>query len=163
VRRPAFSAWFWRQTWRLPVAGERFRQHQLARLYRSLAMLLRSGTAIAEALDMVPGLVDVALRPQVIGAARAIRDGRSIRDAMESSALTTPVAVRMLRVGERAGNMDEMMEHIADFLDEETARALAAFVRVFEPGVMALIGLLVGGIVVLLYIPIFELAGSLQS
>jgi len=72
------------------------------------------------------------------------------------------VAARMLRVGERGGNMGEMMERIAAFYDDDLARAIEILTRLIEPLLMAFIGLLIGLIVVLMYFPIFELAGMLQ-
>ena len=91
-----------------------------------------------------------------------MREGRSLADSLEQHGLTTPVAVRMLRVGERSGNMGEMMERVAAFYDEELGRAVEVLTRLIEPVLMALIGLVIGVIVVLMYFPIFELAGSLQ-
>ena len=82
--------------------------------------------------------------------------------AMGEAGLTTPVAARMLRVGERSGDMAAMMDRIAAFHDEELARWVDWFTKLFEPLLMALIGVVIGGIVVLMYLPIFELAGSLQ-
>ena len=82
--------------------------------------------------------------------------------AMEANHLTTPVSLRMLRVGERTGRMGEMMERVAAFYDEEMARWVDWFTRLFEPILMLLIGVIIGGIVVLMYLPIFELAGSIQ-
>lgn len=163
VRRPAFRAWAWRTAWQLPKIGERLHLYQLARLYRTVGMLLRGGMPVAEALDLIPGVMVSALCERVSEATQSIRSGRSIFDAFKNAGLTTPVSERMLMVGQRAGNMDEMMERIATYYDEETSRALATFVKTFEPLVMAVIGLLVGGIVVLMYIPIFEIAGRLQS
>jgi general secretion pathway protein F len=81
---------------------------------------------------------------------------------MELEGLTTPVAVRMLRVGERSGNMGEMTERIAAFYDDEIGRWVAIVTRLIEPLFMTLIGLLIGVIVVLMYFPIFQLAGSVQ-
>jgi len=74
----------------------------------------------------------------------------------------TPVALRMLRVGERTGQLGEMMERAARFHDGEISRRIDVFARTFEPLLMAAIGLVVGTIVVLLYMPIFDLAGSLR-
>jgi general secretion pathway protein F len=68
----------------------------------------------------------------------------------------------MMTVGEQGGRMGEMMDRIARFYDEETARFVDAFTRVFEPLLMAVLGLAVGAVVVLMYMPVFELAGSLQ-
>ena len=82
--------------------------------------------------------------------------------AMEAAGLTTSVALRLLRVGERSGQMGEMMERIATFHDEEMARWVDWFTKTFEPLLMAIIGVVIGGIVVLMYLPIFELAGSVQ-
>jgi general secretion pathway protein F len=81
---------------------------------------------------------------------------------MERFQLTTPVATRMLRVGERSGNMGEMMERIAAFYDDELARTVDTLARLIEPALMALVGVVIGVIVVLMYFPIFELAGSIR-
>jgi len=93
---------------------------------------------------------------------QAVREGRSIADAMELYGLTTPVCARMLRVGERSGNMGEMMERIAGFYDEELSRWVGLVTRLIEPALMSLIGVVIGVIVVLMYFPIFELAGSIK-
>ncbi|MBI3146612.1 MAG: type II secretion system F family protein, partial [Pseudogulbenkiania sp.] len=91
-----------------------------------------------------------------------IREGHPISRAMHSNGLTTPVALRMLRVGERTGQMGGMMERIASFYEEEMAQAVERFTRLFEPVLMAFIGLVIGGVVILMYLPVFELAGSIQ-
>ena len=81
---------------------------------------------------------------------------------MDANGLATPVALRMLTVGEQGGNMGEMMERIAAFHDEELARWVDWFTRLFEPLLMAAIGLVIGVVVILMYMPIFELAGNLR-
>jgi general secretion pathway protein F len=148
--------------WQVPAVGERMRLYQLARFYRTLGMLLTAGMPAVVALDMASGLLTPALRDNLRQAAQWVREGRSMSEAMEEHHLTTPVALRMLRVGERTGNMGAMMERIASFYDEEMARWVDWFTRLFEPILMALIGVVIGGIVVLMYMPIFELAGSIQ-
>jgi len=95
-------------------------------------------------------------------ATQRIREGVATSQAMGEAGLTTPVAARMLRVGERSGDMATMMDRIAAFHDEELARWVDWFTKLFEPILMALIGVVIGGIVVLMYMPIFELAGSLN-
>ena len=142
--------------------GQRWRIYQLARFYRTLGMLLRGGTPIVPAMGMASGLLSVALQERLGGASVAIKEGQSISQAMEGHDLTTPVALRMLRVGERTGRMGEMMERIAAFHDDETARWVELFTRLFEPILMAAIGIVIGVIVVLMYLPIFELAGAIQ-
>jgi general secretion pathway protein F len=160
--RPGVKAWIMHRAWRIPALGARMRIYQLARFYRTLGMLLRGGIPVRQALDMVAELLHPALRAQLALAAASISEGRSVSYAMESHRLTTPVAARMLRVGERSGRMGEMMERAAAFYDEEMARWVDWFTRLFEPLLMAFIGVVIGVIVVLMYLPIFELAGSLQ-
>ena len=162
VTRPQARAWVMHRAWQIPAFGARMRIYQLARFYRTLGMLLRGGIPVRQALDMVTDLLHPALRAQLTLAAASISEGRSVSYAMESHRLTTPVAARMLRVGERSGRMGEMMERAASFYDEEMARWVDWFTRLFEPLLMAFIGLVIGLIVVLMYMPIFELAGSVQ-
>ena len=124
--------------------------------------LLRGGMPLVAALDMGAELLHPLLRERLVAASRAISEGRNVSQSMDANGLTTPVALRMLAVGERSGNMGEMLEQIAAFHDEELARWVDWFTRLFEPVLMALIGLFIGIIVILMYMPIFELAGNLQ-
>jgi len=162
LTRPGIKRWLSHQLWSIPALGARLRIYQLARFYRALGMLLRGGVAIVPALQMVTDLLQSGMREQLSKATATIREGMSISRAMETHDLSTPVAGRMLRVGERTGQMGEMMERIAAFHDEETSRWVERFIKLFEPLLMVFIGLMVGCIVILMYLPIFELAGSIQ-
>jgi len=148
--------------WRLPAVGERLKVYQLARFYRTTGMLLRGGIPLVAALRMVAELLHPVLRERLAAASRAISEGHAVSRSMDGNGLATPVALRMLVVGESSGNMGEMMERIAAFHDEEISRWVDWFTRLFEPILMAVIGLVIGAIVILMYMPIFELAGSLQ-
>jgi len=148
--------------WKLPAIGERLKLYQLARFYRTIGMLLRGGTPLLAALQMSSELLHPLLRERLAAASRSVSEGRPVSESMEANGLTTSIALRMLAVGEKGGNMGEMMERIADFHDEEISRWVDWFTRLFEPLLMAAIGLVIGAIVVLMYMPIFELAGSLQ-
>jgi general secretion pathway protein F len=148
--------------WRIPAIGERMKVYQLSRFYRSLGMLLIAGIPILNALKMVSGLLAPALRIRMLAASEQIRQGQAISTAMELNDLSTPVALRMLRVGERSGMMGEMMERISSFYDEETARWIDWFTKLFEPLLMLFIGFVIGFVVLMLYMPIFDLAGSIQ-
>jgi general secretion pathway protein F len=148
--------------WRLPVIGERIKVYHLSRFYRTIGMLVRGGMPLVNALETSTDLLHPVLRSRLAAAAQAIAEGRRLSWSMESNGLTTPVAARMLAVGERGGNVGEMLEAIAAFHDEEMARWVDWFTRLFEPVLMALIGLVIGAVVILMYMPIFELAGSLQ-
>ena len=156
--RALFGSWFAK----VPAIGRQLRLYQLARLYRTVGMLLRSGMPAVTAMTMSSGLLSETLRPAFSKATQSVREGQSIANAMELQGLTTPVAARMLRVGERSGNMGEMTERIAAFYDEEIGRWVAIVTRLIEPLFMTVIGLLIGVIVVLMYFPIFQLAGSVQ-
>jgi general secretion pathway protein F len=160
--RPASKQWLMRTLWQLPGLGRRLHVFQLARFYRSLGMLLRGGMPVLSSLQLVSALLDASVRGRLALASSRISEGQALSNAMEQYGLTTPVASRMLRVGERTGRMGEMMERIASFHEEETARWVERFTKLFEPLLMVLIGFIVGGIVVLMYFPIFELAGSIQ-
>ncbi len=147
---------------RIPALGRQWHLYQLARFYRTVGMLLRGGTPVVTAFDMSIGLLGPALQSRLALAAREVRAGRSLCDALASHGLTTPVADRMLRVGERSGEMGEMMERIATFYDDELARWVDVATRLIEPAMMTIIGLVIGTVVVLMYFPIFELAGTVQ-
>jgi general secretion pathway protein F len=147
---------------RIPAVGRQIELYQLARLYRTVGMLLRGGLPVVTAFEMTGGLLAASARPRLAAATRAVREGRSLTEALAVQGLTTPVAERMLRVGERSGNMGEMMERIAAFYDEELSRFVDVATRLIEPAMMTGIGLLIGVIVVLMYFPIFELAGSIR-
>lgn len=147
---------------RIPALSERLRVVQLARFYRTAGMLLRGGIPAVSALEMVRSLLHAGLRPSLDAAVREVREGKPLSTVMETHGLTTPVALRMLRVGERTGDMGGMMERIAAFHDDEISQWVDRVTRLFEPLLMVFIGLVIGVIVLSLYMPIFELAGSLQ-
>ena len=160
--QPAFRAFVGRLFARIPAVGRQLELYQLARLYRTVGMLLRGGLPVVTAFDMTRGLLAAAAQPRLAAATRAVREGQSLTDSLAATGLTTPVAERMLRVGERSGNMGEMMERVAGFYDAELARFVEVATRLIEPAMMTVIGLVIGGIVVLMYFPIFELAGSIR-
>jgi general secretion pathway protein F len=162
VSRPALRASAGAWVARIPSVGRQLHVYQLARLYRTTGMLIRGGIPAVAALRMSAGVVRASSRTAYAAATRAVTEGQSLGEAMERHGLTTPVAARMLRVGERSGNMGEMMERIADFCDEELARWVAVVTRLIEPLLMIVIGLVIGVIVVLMYFPIFQLAGSIR-
>ncbi len=160
--QPAIQAWLKQKMWDFPAIGKRLHLYQMARFYRSLGMLLQGGMPILAALKLVSGLLRESMREQLQFASQNIQEGSSISQSMEKYGLVTPLALRLLRVGERTGQMGEMMERIAAFYEEETVRWVERFVKLFEPLLMIFVGLLVGVIVVLMYFPIFELAGSIK-
>jgi general secretion pathway protein F len=147
---------------RLPAIGERVRIYELSRLYLTLGMLAEGGITIVQAIATVQAMVSPGVRLSLQAARASIEAGLPLSTAFEANALTTPISLRMLRVGERTGDMGPMLTQSAAFYDGEISRWIDRFTRTFEPLLMAAIGLVVGAIVVLLYMPIFDLAGDMS-
>jgi general secretion pathway protein F len=147
---------------RVPAIGERVRIYELSRLYLTLGMLSEGGITIINAIETVQAMVSPGVRSNLAAARAAIEAGQPLSDAFEANALTTPISLRMLRVGERTGDMGPMLTQSAAFYDGEISRWIDRFTKTFEPLLMAGIGLIVGAIVVLLYMPIFDLAGDMS-
>lgn len=160
--RPGVRAAFAHAAWQIPAVGERIRLVYLARFYRTSGMLLRAGIPLKAALGMVADILPSALREGLSVTVADIEQGRTFSQAAAHGGLTTPVAMRMIAVGERSGQLGEMLESVATFYDEEINRLVDTFTRLFEPLLMTFIGGVIGGIVLLLYMPIFELAGNFQ-
>ena len=146
----------------LPGVRERVFLYHVTRLYRSLGILLQSGIPILQAIAMARGLISARMGVLLDLAAQRVREGQPLSQAFEANHLSTPVAMRMLHAGEQAGNLGAMMEKTADFYDEEMGRWIEWFVRLFEPLLMVFVGAVIGVVVILMYIPIFELAGSIR-
>ncbi|MEJ8834859.1 type II secretion system F family protein [Ramlibacter sp. AN1133] len=162
IRQPAVRAGLGRLLARIPALRERVFLYQLARFYRSLGMTLRGGIPILASLDMVQGLLTGDMRERLQQVSARVSEGFPLSRALQESGLTTLVALKLLRAGERSGQLGEMLEQAADFYDEEMARWVDWFVKSFEPILMTVIGVLIGIIVVLMYLPIFELASSIE-
>lgn len=146
----------------MPVLAEQFRTYELARLYLTLGMLLDSGLPITQALSLASASATAAQGRAIASATTSIGHGERLSKAFSQAGLVTTVGLRMLRIGEESGRLGEMMTRAARFHDDETTRRIEQFSKVAEPALMIGIGLVVGTIVVLLYMPIFDLAGSLK-
>lgn len=140
----------------------RFRIYALARFFRTLGLLQHEGIPIVGALGLARNLLDEDGRVAVDHVVLDVRAGVALSESMERRDLAPPVAGELLKVGEKAGNVGEKMIRIADFYDDEITRWSEWFLKLFEPLLMLTIGLFIAFIVVLLYLPIFELAGGLQ-
>lgn len=162
LSRSSVRAAIMRKVWQIPALGEAMRIYQLARFYRTLGMLLRGGIPLVTAMGMVASLLQPVLRSSLTKVIHDVREGKPISAAMEQHGMTTSISIRMLRVGERTGLMGDMMERIGAFYDDEIGRKVEWFTKLLEPMLMIIIGLVVGLVVVLMYMPIFELAGSIQ-
>jgi general secretion pathway protein F len=161
-RAPTVRAAVSAQLWQMPVIGVRLRLIELAALYRTLGLLLQAGVAVVPALEAAAELVGPSLRPSLLQATRKVREGSRLSDSMHQCTLTTPVSVRMMRVGEQTGELGPMLERAATFYDEELARFTEWVGKVVSPVLMLVMGVLIGGFVVLMYLPIFQVAEQIQ-
>jgi general secretion pathway protein F len=147
---------------RSPGLGPRLRTVALARLYRGLGLLLSAGVTVLPALRLLHGVLPHPMSDALVSASHAVQGGRRLSEALQEQALATPVALRMLRVGESSGSVPEMLERAAAFHDEEIARLADLVTRAVNPVLMLVMGVLIGGIVVLMYMPIFSLMEQVQ-
>lgn len=148
--------------WTLPGIGPRLRVLALARFYRSLAMLLGAGVPVLQALQIVQPLMARPWQDAVTRLAAAVAEGRRFSEALETEDLATPVARRMVSVGERSGELAAMLERAAAFHDDEAVRLSEFLSRAINPALMLVMGVLIGGIIVLMYLPIFQLVEQVQ-
>ena len=153
---------WWRLLAIIPGTHPKLEVLEVSRLYLTLGMLLQGGLPIAPALHLARSVLPSARHAAVSEAARRIAEGEPLSQAFVATGLITPVALRLLKVGERSGQLGPMLVRTAEFYETETTRWIERFTKAFEPVLMAAIGLVIGLIVILLYMPIFDLAGSLQ-
>ncbi|WMD18304.1 type II secretion system F family protein [Achromobacter seleniivolatilans] len=147
--------------WRLPKLRDVGNLFVLARFYRTVGLLIEGGTPALQALELSERILPPAYARRLDLALQELRAGRSVAETLARHGLTTAVAERLLRVGEQSGDLGGMCERIAMFHDGTLDHAIEVFGKVFEPLLMLVVGGLVGAIVILLYMPIFEMAGSL--
>ena len=147
---------------RLPALAQRADEFRLARFYRAVGLLLGAGVALTRALRMVRDLLSGPQQVRLDIARRQVEEGQALSVALVDQSLASPVAQSLLKVGESSGRLGEMLERIAAFHDEELSRWIDWASRLLEPVLMSIIGIVIGTVVVLMYIPIFELAGSLS-
>jgi general secretion pathway protein F len=162
MSQPAARRYLLELALRLPVLGPRRRVYELAQFYRTVSMLLRSGLPVLATLDMAKGMLSGTLQENLERAALQVRNGISFSEAMSAQGLTTVVAHSMMVVSERSGSLSDMLDVVAAFHEEELSRWVDRFSRVFEPVLMTIIGVVVGLIVVFMYMPVFELAETIQ-
>ncbi len=157
VATPGGRMTFDRFKLRLPIFGSLLHKTALARFSRTLASLMRSGVPIMEAFDIVGETAGNA----VIGAAvtdvrERVRLGESVADALSAHPVFPPMAVQMIAVGEESGAIDDLLERVADFYDQEIEASVGALTSLIEPILMVFMGAAVGGMVIALYMPMFK-------
>jgi general secretion pathway protein F len=160
--RPQGRVWMLDGVTRLPWVARKVDEFRMARFYRATSLLLSAGISLPRAMGMVTGLLGFHQRASLTQCRLAIEQGQSLSAALMSQGLASPVAESLIQVGERSGQLAEMLERTARFADEDFARWIDWASRLLEPVLMTIMGLVIGTVVVLMYIPIFDLAGNLR-
>ena len=149
---------------RVPVLGLLLRKIAVARFCRTLSTLLASGVSILEALDITGRTAGNAVVEEAVGRTRrSIERGETIAQPLKATNVFPPMVVQMIGVGEATGELDNMLGKITDFYDEEVDVAVAGLLSLLEPAMIAVLGGIVGAIVVAMHMPIFSLIGKLSN
>ncbi len=147
---------------RLPVIGPTLRKIVVARFTRTLGTLLSSGVPILDALDICAQTAgNTIVQMGIMRARDKISEGHDMAGPLAESRVFPSMVVQMIGVGEQTGAMDQMLQKIADFYEEEVDAAVSAMTSLIEPIMMAFLGVVVGGLIVAMYLPIFKLAGAI--
>jgi type IV pilus assembly protein PilC len=154
--------WWDRTQLRLPIIGPIVQKIVLSRFTNTLAMMYRSGVTVLDALragEMVAG--NRVIAGGIRRAAQQIADGRGLSESFQSLALFPPLVIRMLRVGETTGALDEALDNVTYFYNREVLDSIENGLRVLEPLLTAILGILLGGILVSVLLPVYDLIGNL--
>ena len=160
-RSVKFAHFLDRVSLKLPVIGNILRQSAIARFARTLGVTFRAGVPLVEALDAVSGATGSVVYGQAVKLMRDdIAVGHQLQMAMNQTGLFPSMVVQMTAIGEESGSLDNMLFKVAEFYEEEVSNAVDTLASLLEPLIMVILGVLVGGMVISLYLPIFKLAGT---
>ena len=159
VRTPAGRLWFDRVTLKTPVIGKLMQKVVIARFSRTLATLVKSGVPILGAMEIVARTSgNKVVERAVMSARSSIKEGENIADPLAHSKVFPMMVTRMISVGEKTGELEKMLTKIADFYESEVDAAITGLTSLIEPLVIAILGLVIGSIVVALFLPIFQIS-----
>jgi len=160
-RSPKFAHFLERVMLRLPVMGGIMHQSAIARFARTLGVTFHAGVPLVEALEAVAGATGSVIYGEAIMQMRDdIAVGHQLQLAMRQTSLFPNMVVQMTAIGEESGSLDHMLFKVAEFYEEEVSNAVDNLATLLEPMIMVILGVLVGGMVISLYLPIFKLAGT---
>ncbi len=159
IGTPTGRLWCDRLTLRVPVIGKLLQKVFIARFARTLATLVKSGVPILTALEIVAKTAGNKVVEGAVLAARAsIKEGENIASPLALSQVFPTMVTRMISVGEKTGELEKMLTKIADFYENEVDAAVTALTSIIEPLVIAILGVVIGGIVIALFLPIFKIS-----
>jgi len=161
--KPNGRLFFDRLYLKMPIIGKVTNRIAVSRFTRVLGTLLKSGVPILEALDVLKGVVGNRVISDAIGEARSsIREGQSIAAPIASTQVFEPMVPQMISVGEETGALDEMLERMAKFYDNEVTFAIDAMLKAMEPAMIIIVGIIIGSIIVAIYLPVFNIITTIQ-
>ena len=147
----------------VPVLGDVLKKSAVSRFTRTLGTLISSGVSILDGLEITAKTAGNRVISDAIMASRSsIAGGDTITGPLQKSAVFPPMVISMIAVGEQTGGLDEMLSKIADFYDEEVDAAVSALLSLLEPMMIVFLGVVVGGMVVAMYLPIFDMINAVQ-
>jgi type IV pilus assembly protein PilC len=148
---------------KVPVLGDVLRKSAVSRFSRTLGTLISSGVSILDGLEITARTAGNRVIQDAIMQSRAsIAGGDTIAAPLQKSAVFPPMVISMIAVGEQTGGLDEMLSKIADFYDDEVDAAVSALLSLLEPIMIVVLGVVVGGMVVSMYLPIFDMINAVQ-
>jgi type IV pilus assembly protein PilC len=148
---------------KIPVLGDVLRKSAVSRFTRTLGTLIGSGVSILDGLEITARTSGNRVIQNAIMASRAsIAGGETIAAPLQKSGVFPPMVISMIAVGEQTGGLDEMLSKIADFYDEEVDAAVSGLLALLEPMMIVFLGVVVGGMVVAMYLPIFDMMNTVQ-
>jgi type IV pilus assembly protein PilC len=160
IKEPAQRERFDRWTLRVPMLGQIARKFSTSQAARTLATLLGGGIPLVNAIDIsARSIKNRYIARELQHAGQQVREGRALASAMNESGAFTDVAIKMVEVGESTGALQEMLNSLADFYDEEIDTSLARFITLVEPILLVLMGLVIAGLLLSLYMPLFNMGG----
>jgi type IV pilus assembly protein PilC len=146
---------------KLPVFGSLFKKIAVARFSRTLGTLVSSGVPILDGLSIVSRTAgNRTIETAILNARASIREGETIAEPLSRSGLFPPMVIQMISVGESTGALDSMLSKIADFFEEEVDIAVVNLTSLLEPLLMVFLGVVIGGVVIAMYLPIFQMASA---
>ena len=163
LRRPSERKRIDRLLLRLPLVGDIALKFSTSQMARTLATLLAGGIPLVQALEVASrSVTNRHAASELAGMAQRVREGQSLAATMRAGNLLPDVAIKMTEVGEATGSLQDMLNSLADFFDEDLQSSLDRFVTLVEPVLLILLGLVIAGLLLALYLPLFQLSSAVH-
>jgi type IV pilus assembly protein PilC len=161
ISSPEGKVVFDRFLYSLPLFGDLIQKSSIAAFARTMQTLLNAGVNLVDAVDIVKNTIDSTVVSSAVGKIRGeVEIGKTLGSVVGNMSVFPRMAVQMIGVGEATGNLDKMLEKVADFYEAEVESAVATLGRLVEPLILVVLGGTVAGMLIAMYLPIFKMAGG---